>query len=458
MKKSLRFRIAMLTGKAAMFGQKLLGMNATYFPGKLAIRICPDFLGQIEKPPTVLGVTGTNGKTTCCNLLLNILTDQGYDVISNKLGSNIDAGIASTLIGGSSLTGKAKHAVALFEIDERSSKKIYPYIQPSLVLCTNLFRDTVNREAHPEFVFHLISEAMPKETRLIVNGDDLLSSRLAPECGRVCYSIARLPSDTDCCENIVNDMRLCPVCHAPLQYEYVHYHHIGRARCSRCEFASPEAQYKAQVDLQQQTMELEGVSYRLMGDSLFNAYNLLGVICMLREMGIDAEKIRASLQKLHIVESRFSSETIGHTTLITHMAKGKNAVACSCVFDYVRHEEGTKEVILALDDYFDRKSSSENTCWYCDTDFEFLQDDSIKRIIVGGVRSLDIKVRLLIAGVPEEKIICVDSELQTPQLLQLDTDKIFILHELYLTKAAMTIRDQVKERLRTKQGGPANEN
>lgn len=261
MKKSLRFRIAMLTGKAAMFGQKLLGMNATYFPGKLAIRICPDFLGQIEKPPTVLGVTGTNGKTTCCNLLLNILTDQGYDVISNKLGSNIDAGIASTLIGGSSLTGKAKHAVALFEIDERSSKKIYPYIQPSLVLCTNLFRDTVNREAHPEFVFHLISEAMPKETRLIVNGDDLLSSRLAPECGRVCYSIARLPSDTDCCENIVNDMRLCPVCHAPLQYEYVHYHHIGRARCSRCEFASPEAQYKAQVDLQQQTMELEGLGH-----------------------------------------------------------------------------------------------------------------------------------------------------------------------------------------------------
>ena len=109
MKKTWRFRLAMLIGKMAMFAQKVLGMNATYFPGKLAIRICPDFLGQIEKPPMVIGVTGTNGKTTCANLIGNILVDQGYDVISNKMGSNINAGIASTLISGSSITGKAKH-------------------------------------------------------------------------------------------------------------------------------------------------------------------------------------------------------------------------------------------------------------------------------------------------------------------------------------------------------------
>ena len=458
MKKNLRFRIAMLAGKAAMFAQKLLGMNATYFPGKLAIRLCPDFLGRIDKPQTVLGVTGTNGKTTCCNLLLNILTDQGYDVISNKLGSNINAGIASTLIGGSSLTGKAKHAVALFEIDERSSKRIYPYIKPQYVMCTNLFRDTVTREAHPEFVFHLISEALPKETKLILNGDDLLSSRLAPHNERAYFSIAKLPTDTLVCENIVNDMRLCPVCHRPLQFEYVRHHHIGRAKCKYCGFSSPEAKYEAKVDLKAQTMELDGTTYRLMGDSLFNAYNLLGVVSLLREFGMAADQICKSLAKMNIVESRYSCETIGNTQVITHMAKGKNAVACSCVFDYVRKEEGTKEIILALDDYFDRRDSSENICWYYDTDFQFLNDDSIKRIIVGGVRAEDIKLRLLIAGVPEEKILCTGSEADTPKLLQFDADKIFILHELYLTKAAMAVREQVKTLLRQKEGGTSNEN
>ena len=33
MKKNLRFRIAMLAGKAAYIGQKMMKMNASYFPG-----------------------------------------------------------------------------------------------------------------------------------------------------------------------------------------------------------------------------------------------------------------------------------------------------------------------------------------------------------------------------------------------------------------------------------------
>jgi len=457
MKKNLRFYVAMLAGKAAYIGQKMLKMNASYFPGKLAIRLCPDFLGRIDKPKTVLAVTGTNGKTTCCNLLLNILEDQGYDVISNKLGSNINAGIASTLIGGSGFTGKAKHEMALFEIDERSSKRIYPFVKPQYVMCTNLFRDTVTREANPEFVFHLISEALPKESKLVLNADDLISSRLAPANERTYFSIAQLPTDTPECENIVNDMRLCPQCHNPLKFEYVRHHHIGRAKCEQCGFSSPAAKYEAQVDLKAGTMVLDGTTYKLMGDSLFNAYNLLGVVSLLREFGMSEEKIAQSLQKLNIVESRYSAETIGKTTLITHMAKGKNAVACSCVFDYVRKEEGTKEVVLVLDDLFDRRGSSENICWYYDADFEFLNDPSIKRIVIGGVRALDLKLRLLIGGVPEEKIVCAMSETETPALLKLDADKIFVLHELYLTKPAMELRAQIKERLQ-KEGGAVNEN
>ncbi len=448
MKKTWRFRLAMLIGKMAMFAQKVLGMNATYFPGKLAIRICPDFLGQIEKPPMVIGVTGTNGKTTCANLIGNILVDQGYDVISNKMGSNINAGIASTLISGSSITGKAKHAVAVLEIDERSSRKIYSYIQPQWVLCTNLFRDTVTREAHPEFVFQLISESLPAETKLVLNADDLISSRLAPNNDRVYYSIERMPSDTEVCENIVNDMRLCPVCHEPLHFEYVRHHHIGKAHCEHCGFASPASQYEAAVDMASGVMTLEGTTYPLMGDSVFNAYNILAVVVLLREFGLSGKKISASLQKTQIVKSRYSSEVIDGVEVVTHMAKGKNAIACSCVFDYVRKEPGSKEIVLILDDYFDRKNSSENTCWYYDTDFEFLADPSIKRIIVGGVRAWDLKVRLLIAGVSEESIICTPSEADTPSLVQLDADRIFILHELYLTGAAMTVRNQIADRLR----------
>ena len=39
MKKNARFIIALIISKLAMWLQKLLGMNASYFPGQLAIKL-----------------------------------------------------------------------------------------------------------------------------------------------------------------------------------------------------------------------------------------------------------------------------------------------------------------------------------------------------------------------------------------------------------------------------------
>lgn len=121
MKKNLRFFIALYASKLVQLLLKLMGRNASYFPGEVAFKLCPDFLGRIDKPETIIGVTGTNGKTTCCNLIISTLQSLGYDVLNNKFGSNVAAGVASSLISGSSLSGKAKKNIAVFEIDERSS-------------------------------------------------------------------------------------------------------------------------------------------------------------------------------------------------------------------------------------------------------------------------------------------------------------------------------------------------
>ena len=64
MKKTFKFYTAMFLAKCANKSLKLLRRNASYFPGNLALKICPNFLEQIDKPPVIIGVTGTNGKTT----------------------------------------------------------------------------------------------------------------------------------------------------------------------------------------------------------------------------------------------------------------------------------------------------------------------------------------------------------------------------------------------------------
>ena len=206
MKKNLRFYVAFYLAKLARWALKVLRRNASYFPGKLAITICPDFLGRIDKPKTIIGVTGTNGKTTVCNLLEEALRRNGYELIDNHLGSNVNSGVASSLIETADSKGRQKREIGVSELDERSAVKIYPYMQPTFLLCTNLFRDSLKRNAHTEFIFNILDKSIPKETKLILNGDDLLVSNLAKENERVYFGIDRLETDEDTCHNHGNKL------------------------------------------------------------------------------------------------------------------------------------------------------------------------------------------------------------------------------------------------------------
>ena len=113
----LRFFIALWATKLSIVALKITHHNGTNFPGVLALKICPQFLKYSDKPEKIIAVTGTNGKTTVCNMLLDMLTMDGNKVLNNKMGSNINSGIASSLIYGSSIFGKCKYKMGVFEVD-----------------------------------------------------------------------------------------------------------------------------------------------------------------------------------------------------------------------------------------------------------------------------------------------------------------------------------------------------
>ena len=384
-------------------------------------------------------------------MLLDILTENGYDVLNNKAGSNIDAGIASALIAEASLTGRVSKKLGLFEVDERSSKKIYAYVHPNYTVCTNLFRDSIQRNAHPEFIFSFIDSSLPDDTHLILNADDPISSRLREGNKRSYFSIGRLPTDRDKCINIINDMRMCPKCHSGLEYEYVRYHHIGKMRCPVCGFASPEPDFLASPDWEKGSFTVRTADgeeeYPLVSSSVFNTYNQVTVVAMLRTFGLSAEAIAKSFSHLKIVETRFTSVEKNGVEVITNMTKGQNPVACSIVFDYIRNEPGRKEVILMLDD-MTYKKTTEIMTWVFDADFELLNHESITRVVAAGVRIHDYHLRLLLAGIPEDKIRCVENEADAPKELALERgEKVFILHDLTTPVMTKRVRDGILEEL-----------
>ena len=125
------------------------------------------------------------------------------------------------MLQGASLLGKAQKELAVLEIDERSANKVYPYVTPTYLVCTNLFRDSLMRNAHTEFISDILNTYIPKETIMIENADDLICSHIAENNKKIYFGIDKLPTDSDHFENITRDIRVCPKCYSKLEYDYV---------------------------------------------------------------------------------------------------------------------------------------------------------------------------------------------------------------------------------------------
>ena len=218
--------------------------NGTNYPGRLALKVCPDFLHFIGKPANILAVTGTNGKTTVCNILCDMLEADGRHALQNRLGSNTDSGICTTLLAGCTVLNRPRFDLAVLEVDERCSPLIFPHVKPDRILISNLSRDSVSRNAHPQFIADLMSACISPESKLILNGDDPILTSVAPGNARTYFGIERLHGEGSRCLNRCNDVQICPVCAGKLEYEFRHCHHIGRVRCTRCSFRSADCDFE----------------------------------------------------------------------------------------------------------------------------------------------------------------------------------------------------------------------
>ena len=449
----IRYIIALWAAKLAIVALRITKHNGTNFPGIVALKICPSFLSYAKKPKKIIAVTGTNGKTTCSNLITDILRVDNKIVLNNSAGSNIDTGIATALVQGMSIFGSEKYEIGVFEVDERSAKRVFPFLKPEYILVTNLSRDSIMRNAHPEYIADFLSNNIPEDSILILNADDLISSRIAPLNKRVYYGVNRLENDITECINLINDFQVCPVCSHRLKYEYLRYNHIGKAYCDNCGFKSPEYDYTAEnPDTDRMSIDVNTPSetgcYRLLNDSIFNIYNQVSVITLLFELGYGLGEIKGFFERVNLVESRFDEEQFGDKKLFRMLAKEKNAFATTRVFDYISGMPGDKEIILMNSCQGDMKHWSENTCWLYDCDFEFLNRDNIKNIVLCGPRRHDHKLRLLLAGVDESRLSFAEKEIDAPDRLKFfENDNIFVLYGTDSLELGIKVADMVKKRL-----------
>lgn len=448
MSSKLKFYFAMLTAKSARLAIRLIGRKASHTPGDLALKICPDFVSHLTLPETVICVTGTNGKTTTSNLIASVITDCGYTVTNNSYGSNINAGVTTALLTDSTFTGKPKKQVAVLEVDERSSLLIYKYLTPDILICNNIMRDSLKRNAHTEFISYIINKALPSSVKVILNADDIICSRLAPANTDRTYFGISAERPTAAADATTLDIVYCPECGAPLEADYIRYNHIGRVHCTQCSFRSTEPDFLV-TDIDREghsfTVAHDGKSeaYHLVNDNLVNIYNCCGAVAVLTKFGLSYKQIRDSFEKQKIVKSRFESLTAGNFRITMQLAKGQNPIACARAFTYVASCPGEKKsVIVMVDDKGDNTNNSESTCWLYDCDYKGLTDPSIDEIVFAGPRCRDQRTRALLAGVDERKIRVTDTAAGGAEAADTagHTD-FFVLFDPYLLSEAETVKN-----------------
>ncbi len=446
---SIRYYLAVIAAKCTGKMIRLMGRDGSHTPGVVALKICPDFMAQAPKAPLAICVTGTNGKTTVSNLLTDALLSSGKKVVNNRTGSNIVPGCTTNLLNSLNWMGKCCVDATVFEVDERASRLILPYIKPDYLVVTNLFRDSLKRNAHPDYIFSVINTYCPDTTKLILNADELCSSMLKPDNARIYYGIDKLPTDTTAPMNLVADYTLCPQCGTKLTYDYLRYHHIGHAKCPNCDFHSQNADYLiTQINTQNRTLNVSHngaeSTFPLISDITFNIYNELTVITTLLELGFSPEQVYQMVEKIQVPDSRLNQTNVGGVTVVQAMSKGQSCISSCRTFDYVSSQPGKKAIVLAMDDAYDRKKSVEYIGWIYDVDYEFMTREGIVQVIATGPRCYDHKVRLLLAGVPEEKICCASDEMAGIDMVRTaEVDSVYILYDT----STYTLSCQMKEKL-----------
>ena len=436
--------LSIIIGKIMLIAGKILHRGSS-LPGKIALKVDKNILKKLKYPNVKLIVTGSSGKGSTAQLIANVLKDNGYTICFNNAGSNLKFGITTTCIKDANLFGKIKKDVLIFEVDERYVKEVAKEIKPDYLIVTNLTKDQPPRQYHVDVIRKEIEINLPKSTTIISTMDEPYLRNFALDLPNknIYYGIdkSKYSYSQDLFENL--NTYYCLKCGARLHYDYYHFETLGKYYCPVCDFKWETPNVLAtNLDLEEGTITVDDKLISIGGDMLFNAYNTLASYTFLKEIGLSKEDIIKSTNKYNHGKN---IEFIKNNKLYKALnCKAENATTYNqCVYK-VYLDSDLKDVIIGWKE-ISRRYKHYDISWLYDIEFELLNNDSLNKIYAVGIDKENIKKRLLLARIPEEKIIMANSlaEIKS-QIEESVANKIYgILNFDYMDPFASTFKEEV---------------
>ena len=403
----MRSILAVLVCKLLRSIGGLIGKGSS-LPGQIALKICPDVLGRVKLPQHIIAVTGSNGKTSTVEMIAAILTACGKRVVYNKEGSNQIEGVATLILSNCTLGGRMRGDVLLLESDERYARHTFRWFQPTHLVITNLYRDQLTRNGHPEWVYDAIRPAISPETLLVLNADDPLVSCFAREhdAGKVkWFGVDECPSSTKEHRGIYHDGARCPVCKGRMVYSCYHYAHIGHYSCPSCGHERHETDITVtSLDLKAGRLTIDGeTEVSLAFKSIYNVYNILAAWSVCSLAGADREAMAGVINNYMLKNGRMITFRLGDHKGVLLTSKHENSVAYDTNLAYIADTEKPCTVLIVVD-AISRKYFTGETSWLWDIDFDQLGCEHVQKVMLYGRYCNDLAVRFKYTHIPADKI------------------------------------------------------
>lgn len=400
---------------------KFIGKGSS-LPGQIALKLYPDVLSKVNLPERIVAVTGSNGKTSTVEMIARILTQRGETVAWNREGSNQIEGVTTLILCDCDSKGNMKSSLLLLESDERFARYTFRHFQPTHYVITNLYRDQMTRNGHPEWVYAAVKDSISSGTQLILNADDPLVSCFAE--GReqvVWFGVEKNPSSLETFRGCYNDGLFCPRCKSRMEYEYYHFNHIGSYSCPSCGHRRQKPDFSVTGYDGENGIITVNNSCRIPLNlkSMYNVYNILAAFSVCSLLGIPEEEIAESISHYILQNGRVVTFRAGEKQGVLLTSKHENSV---CYDQSIRFavDSGEDCTVMIIVDAVSRKYFTSETSWLWDIDFEALGCDTVKKIFLTGKYCYDLAVRFEYSGIPEERITVNPSIAETVKTVSRD--------------------------------------